>query len=363
MKLRYISKHSVYDNFLNSIGTESTKKTFTYHLKKYLKFSQLSNYGEIIELAKQSPDDTFQLLRDYITVNIKQNGVSANYMTNSLAAIKSFYEMNNIMLPFWKQLGKYKGKARRVIDDRLYTNEELHQLIENANLRTKVIIFTLLSTGMRVGGLSTLTLGDIQYIEQYKLYKYTVYAKDISERYTTFCTPECATILKLYLETREKLGETLTKDSPYLVSDMPNSKSRFVSSTGIAIILERQRYRAAVMARQRRGLTIHSRKDVPRSHVYRKMFNTRCIEAGMNHYIKERLMGHKVSLGLDIHYYRPTESQLLAEYLKTANHLTVSEENRLKDENYKLKAEAARTEKIMIEILDKFEKWERTQSG
>ncbi|MDR4512972.1 MAG: hypothetical protein MRJ93_14855 [Nitrososphaeraceae archaeon] len=60
------------------------------------------------------------------------------------------------------------------------------------------------------------------------------------------------------------------------------------------------------------------------------MFNSKCIEAGMNHYVKEMLMGDKVSLGLDIHYYRPIENKLLQEYLKAVDALTVNEENRLR---------------------------------
>ncbi len=40
-------------------------------------------------------------------------------------------------------------------------------------------------------------------------------------------------------------------------------------------------------------------------------------------------MGHKTSLGLDVHYYMKTDQKLLTEYLKVINALTVNEEFRL----------------------------------
>ncbi|MDR4511091.1 MAG: hypothetical protein MRJ93_05230 [Nitrososphaeraceae archaeon] len=44
----------------------------------------------------------------------------------------------------------------------------------------------------------------------------------------------------------------------------------------------------------------------------------------MNHYVKETLMGHKSSLGLDIHYYRTTDQKILTESPKVVYALTVN---------------------------------------
>jgi hypothetical protein len=48
-------------------------------------------------------------------------------------------------------------------------------------------------------------------------------------------------------------------------------------------------------------------------------------------------MGHRARLGLDVNYFRPSESQLLDEYLKVVNDLTINDENRLKMQNEELK--------------------------
>ncbi|MDQ6669064.1 MAG: hypothetical protein M3Y53_12685 [Thermoproteota archaeon] len=53
--------------------------------------------------------------------------------------------------------------------------------------------------------------------------------------------------------------------------------------------------------------------------------------------IKEKLMCH--SIGLDQAYFKPTENEVLQEYLKAVDNLTINEENRLKLEVKALKTE------------------------
>jgi integrase/recombinase XerD len=72
-------------------------------------------------------------------------------------------------------------------------------------------------------------------------------------------------------------------------------------------------------------------------HALRKYFNTCLVNADVNVTIKEMLMGH--SVGLDDAYFRPTEQQLLSEYSKAINELTINEENRLRREVETLKVE------------------------
>lgn len=81
------------------------------------------------------------------------------------------------------------------------------------------------------------------------------------------------------------------------------------------------------------------RKPVMRCHAFRKMFNTICIRNNVNHVIKEKLMSHKTGLQLDYNYYRPDNEndELLKEYLKVVNDLTIDESNRLSKQVQELK--------------------------
>ena len=62
-------------------------------------------------------------------------------------------------------------------------------------------------------------------------------------------------------------------------------------------------------------------------------------------------MGHKVGLGLDKSYFRPQD--MLAEYQKAINNLTINEENRLRVKVKKLEIENSEYESLR----DEFEKF------
>ena len=70
------------------------------------------------------------------------------------------------------------------------------------------------------------------------------------------------------------------------------------------------------------------RKNVKLTSGFRKYFNTQLVYADVNLKVKEMLMGH--SLGLDDNYFKPGENNVLEEYLKAVDYLTINEENRLR---------------------------------
>jgi len=67
---------------------------------------------------------------------------------------------------------------------------------------------------------------------------------------------------------------------------------------------------------------------VKRNHGFRKWADTTMIRSAINVVDKETLLGH--STGLDDKYYRPTGEEVLDEYQKAVDLLTINEENRLK---------------------------------
>ncbi len=73
-----------------------------------------------------------------------------------------------------------------------------------------------------------------------------------------------------------------------------------------------------------------NRYEFQTDHGFRKWFKTRCEIAGMKSINIEILMGH--SVGISDSYYRVTEGELLHDYLKAIDHLTISNENQLQKE-------------------------------
>lgn len=72
------------------------------------------------------------------------------------------------------------------------------------------------------------------------------------------------------------------------------------------------------------------RDEFATRHALRKYFKTRCELAGVKPINIENLMGH--SIGICEAYYRPNESELLDDYLKAMDSLTIDDTRKLKFE-------------------------------
>ncbi|MGD1837527.1 MAG: tyrosine-type recombinase/integrase [Nitrososphaeraceae archaeon] len=322
-----------YDLLLAHIRNQKTKKMYKSYFKMFLEYCQM-NPDDIIKLESRQ---LTTLARNFLLNSSKR--VSPGSIHIMQAVLKLFFEVNEVVVN-WTLIRKAIPKNQTVIDDRLYTQEEIRKLLDHADLREKTIIYTLLSTGMRIGGLCELELKDLQYIEDHKLYKITVYASSKHDRYITFCTPECATTIQKYLEYRKEEGEKLEGNTGLIGRNIdPSKKSQKIRQQSLHTIMNRLIQEKSKLFKKPENVTTATRYPVMRCHGFRKIFNTKCIEARINYNIKEMLMGHKTSLGLDRNYYRPSDSELLDEYIKVVDSVTINEENKLRRENTKLKKE------------------------
>jgi len=90
------------------------------------------------------------------------------------------------------------------------------------------------------------------------------------------------------------------------------------------------------------------RKPVSLANGFRKRAISTFIEAGLNHEIRELLVDHATQL--DQHYFRPTEDQVLQEYLKAEPYLTIDPSLRLQNEIQTLKVEKNSWEELRKEV-------------
>lgn len=70
------------------------------------------------------------------------------------------------------------------------------------------------------------------------------------------------------------------------------------------------------------------RKSVARSNGFRKFVVTNMIRAKLDFVARKMLIGH--NCGLDKFYYRPGKDELVCEYLKVLDSITIDDEDRLK---------------------------------
>ena len=71
-------------------------------------------------------------------------------MQNYLKTIKFFCETTDISIP-WKKITRGLPKGKRYADDRAPTLEEIKKIIEYPDRRIKPVVYTMESSGIRVG--------------------------------------------------------------------------------------------------------------------------------------------------------------------------------------------------------------------
>ena len=328
---------------LDSIHSEYTKRSYIDGLKMFMQFHNIKNYDTLLQFDVQK---TVEMIRRFIMYQRNTRQLSLSRINVCFSALKLFYEMNDYNGLPWAKLARYKGRDRKkMTQDRTYTKEEIQKMLQFSDLRMKVIILTMLSSGVRTGGLAGLKLKDLTYIENYKLYRMVIYSDSPSDSYYTFCTPETSTYIQMYLDSRQnQFGETLTPESPLIrqkfdcvtniemtSEDIQERMRCLLIDVGLSPPKTRMRDHPNLPPLTKQELIERKRKrnQVMRCHGLRKYFDTVCIDSDMKNIPKELLMGHKMNLGMDRHYYRPTSDKLLNEYLKVVDDLTINEENRL----------------------------------
>jgi len=100
---------------------------------------------------------------------------------------------------------------------------------------------------------------------------------------------------------------------PFGKNSLPNMLEDFIRNSGLRNIDHNNPFK---------------RKQIPIFHGFRKFFTKQLVDSKLNPEIREMLLGHKI--GLASCYYKPTEQEMLNEYLKAVDLLTINEENRLK---------------------------------
>ncbi len=335
-------------NFVNSLRTEKTKSIYLNSLKNYL----IDNNLTLETLLKLSVKDSERLLINYIE-KLKREGKSRSFINLVFCSLKHLYIMKNIRINKEK-IGKFLGESVRKKTDRAYTHEEIKKILDVADLRTKSIVLLMASTGMRIGAIPDLKLKHLKEISKEKIYKIKVYEKS-KEEYYTFCSPECYSVLNLYLDYRKNSGEKVDGESHLIreqfdINDFEQirKKSRKVSLSTIKNIII-MLLRKAGLRELDHNYQSGNREIIPMSHGFRKFWMTQAVKSKMNPEARrEMLLGHKI--GLASAYYRPSEDEMLDSYLVAVDNLTINEENRLRRKVEVLTIEKSKVDMALAQI-------------
>jgi site-specific recombinase XerD len=378
LQLQYNCK--AYVNFVRGISSTASKVDYDRALQTFMDYLKKTDPGQLLvaDSAEQLEDQIMDFIADQ-----KEKRLSYATIRQRVAAIKHFYEMNRKPLS-WKIITKTIGKPSSK-KDRGYTHEEIRRMLDVSKLREQAAILLMSSAGLRIGAFHWkddmgrehyLLLKHLIKMEKYGLYKIVVY-EGSEEEYVTFCTPEAATAIDRYLEFRSILGEKLMSESPLLRIEFdkrdPNqiAHAEPLNAIGLRRALDEVLIASGVKNRIKLGNGDKAgaiRHETKIAHAMKKFAATNMVRAKVEATYREYLLSHKRGRRemkvdqLEMIYDRPEESDLLREYVKAIDFLTISYENKLQHQVEKLKADAADLDmmkknyldmKLMMDVKDK----------
>jgi integrase len=342
----YLKEEEYYDplqNFLYALKAPDSKRQYPRRLEYF--FDYLGLKGTLKEKCltfyKQANDDLrwtqhqLMLYIEYQKERAEKGEIAESTINNYYKSIKLFCEMNDILLN-WKKIAKGKPQHRDYSNDRAPTTVEIKKLLDFPDRRIKVIVLVMISSGIRVGAFDSLKWKHIIPIQNDKdeviAAKIIIYA-GTKEEYFSFITPEAYTALQEYIDFRASCGEEITGES-WLVRDIWKSTNvkfqnrgglatvpRRLKSSGVRSIISRAEWEQGIREPLTDGKKRHEFQAV---HSMRKYFKSHC-EQVMKSINVEILMGH--TIGVSNSYYKPSEREILEDYLKAIHVLLINKDN------------------------------------
>src|SRR6478609_3312545 len=286
-------EQEVWSLYLYAMKSPVTRQKYTKRLEKFFDFLRIEcstiedKSISFVDKARYEGDQwvfnnvlkfmPFQLDR----ANRKQ--ITGSTVRNYLKSIKLFCEMADLSIP-WKKISRGLPRAKNYADDRIPSIDEIRKLLEYPDRRLKAIIYTMASSGIRLGAWDYLKWGHIRPIErdgEIVAAKIIVYAEE-DEEYFSYISKEALDSLQSWLRYREESGEILDDDS-WLMRDLWDTrvaegrgfvtKPKKLASSGIKRLIERAIWAQGLRKKLQNGKKRHPFSAI---HSFRKWFKTRC---------------------------------------------------------------------------------------
>ncbi len=332
---KYPSVAKIYDAIAGSrrLGSEGTVENYVNYVNLFIKFLGFKDPEAALKAMKNEKVDAGEKIDAFIGYALDEQGKSHSTVRNYAFGIKKWLDLNGVKVN-WAKIEMPTSNMTRE-EDRAPTKDELKKLLNHASSsRDRAVIFIASSSGLRIGTLLSLKVGDVNFdypdvasikVERKRGRKFGSKRSRSAGRYfVTFITPEAKSALQQYLEERKAAGEKIKPDSP-LIGDAYH-RGEFQRVEGYERVWARLLRRAGLAEKSQNWFKLHL-------HTLRKYFRSNCI--GVNASFREHWMGHK-GLYLDESYFKAEEPLHLAEYRKAIPHLTIyaisTEEKKLKAE-------------------------------
>lgn len=335
---------TIYEVTTGSLS-EATKATYTRYINDFLAFYKITDLKDIEPWKERySPKLIRQMVLDFVIyLRDRDCGLSRSTIKLYCAALSHFFYMirDDDTHLNWTKVRMEFPPDERIRKDRHYTKEEIQKILGVCSrIRDKVIILLLVSTGMRIGGIHSLTWRDLtpKTTPQGKVYKIEVYSGS-SASYYCYCNIETANTIDEYLNERTDNGEVLLSDTPLIRNLKTLNVKNVKPLTDYSV-----KYTVGKIIR-RSGIknSFQFTGEAKLSKGFRKFYKTEAESSGMKPAHVEMTHGH--SIGMSDHYYRPQEFEVLSDYMThAADALTIDPTKKLQQKINDL--EGQQTEEI-----------------
>lgn len=313
---------------------KATKKAYLTHLRLFCKF-----YSTDPDVLVTFPAEQLRTLLDAYILHLLKTAVkeggkprpgrfSVNSIVHYFTGLHSFFVDEHEKDINWT---RYENKFPERVASNLrgYYRDEVQKLYKAADIYDKPLVLLEYCTSIRVGAVGPLKFEDMHPIPELPGFNFLkVYADSANASYYVVVTPEFLASIEALKDYRERWGEKVTGKS-FLICQKKRWP-RQVEPVSEDAVRDRMR-KLALEA----GVDI---TNIQPNHGMRKAGNTAMKNARVDQQFKEMLMGH--STGLDDVYYDienpESRKEIVIEYMKAIETLTISDEHRLVREVFQL---------------------------
>ena len=301
------------------MGSINTVEAYVKAITKFVRFLGFEDPEKALAAIQSGQVDPAAKVDQFIDKALE--GAAHGTVRNYLFGVKKWFELSGVKVD-WEKI-EFPSSAETSESDRSPSKEELKNLLNHASsARDRAAIMVLTSSGLRIGTMLSLKVGDVDFesypdvakikVERKRGRKFVGKRRGSQGRvFFTWITEEAKRALMEYLEERKRAGETLIPDSPLFEDSQGQGK--FVTLENFERVWYRLLKRAGLNEKSNRQYMLHV-------HTLRKYFRSNCV--GVDPSYRETWMGHKAGY-LDDSYFRAEEPLHLAEYRRAIPHLTI----------------------------------------
>lgn len=270
--LEILDQFIAYIKIANS-GSDKTAQAYYRDIKRFIDYLEKEGINDFKAVDKSVVFDYVELLR---SGNITKGKLNNNSFNRNLSALRSFYHyLNRFMNVENNPFIAFKSTKKEVKLPEFLTYDEIDRMLnaldenDENDLRDKAILSLLYASGLRLSELTSLSLNNINFIDDYVI----VIGKGNKQRLIPFYE-ECHDILIKYID---EVRIKYQKDDDHLFL---NKNGKALSNRYIQKIIDSIAIKANI------NKNVHP-------HMIRHSFATHLLDNGADLRVVQELLGHE----------------------------------------------------------------------